>query len=221
MACRFPQQAQLLVLLAASSLVACTRPVAVDGRWSEGVPRSQSFSRVLVVGISPDVNQRCAFEQAMAAALRSATVTATMSCSAMTTAVPLTRENVERAVATLGADAVLATRLVTSSAKVKEGGSADARGGGYYKATGTGYEYGYGYWGAYGVPVVYAEFEVAPSVFSISGTVHILTMLYATSDASLVYTLDTKAKDLASRQMALAEITPEIAANLGKEGLVR
>ena len=38
----------------------------VKGTWQEGAPRKQSFSRVLVVGVSPNVNQRCAFEFFMA-----------------------------------------------------------------------------------------------------------------------------------------------------------
>lgn len=198
-------------------LSGCSRQVVVDGAFSEGVARAGSFANILVVGVSPEVNGRCAFEQALAADLRSHSVKATMSCSVMSTKEPLTRESVERAVATLGADAVLATTLVASSAKAKEGGSADARGGGYYKATGIGYDY----WGPYGVPVVYAEFETAPSVFSISGTAELSTRLFETRDATVVYTLTTKAKNLASREMAIAQITPAISDRLLKDGLVR
>ena len=58
---------------------------------------------------------------------------------------------------------------------------------------------------------MYGEFETAPSVFSISGTVEIQTRLFETRGATLVYSLDTKAKNLDSREMALAEITPAIA----------
>ena len=121
-------------LLAAACLTGflngCSRQVVVDGEYSEGVPRGGGFANILVVGVSPDVNGRCAFEQALAADLRRHSIKATMSCSVMSTKEPLTRESVERAVATLGADAVLATSLIASTAKAKEGGSADARGGG-------------------------------------------------------------------------------------------
>ena len=213
----------VLALLAAACLGGflngCSRQVVVDGAYSEGVARTGSFANILVVGVSPDVNGRCAFEQALAADLRSPTVKATMSCSVMDTKEPLTRESVERAVATLGADAVLATSLIASTAKAKEGGSADARGGGYYKATGYGYDYGY--WGAYGVPVVYGEFETAPSVFSISGTAELSSRLFETRDATIVYKLETKAKSFDSREMAIARITPAIADRLLKDGLVR
>jgi hypothetical protein len=211
-------------LLALAVLAGCTRQVAVKGDWIEGVAHQGGFANILVVGVSPDVNARCAFEQSMTANLRSDTVKATTSCAAMGTKTPLTRENVEQAVAKVGADAVVATSLVDFSAGAKEGGSADARGGGYYKATDIGYASYYGAiggFGAYGVPVVYAEFETAPSVFSVSGTVHLSTRVFETIDAALVYALDTKAKNLQSREMALAAITPEIVASLRDEGLLR
>jgi hypothetical protein len=211
----------VLALIAIGCLTGCTRQVAVDGAWTKDVARKGAFTNILVVGVSPDINARCAFEQSMTANLRSDTVKATTSCAAMGTKTPLTRENVELAVAKVGADAVLATSLVDFSAKAKEGGSADARGGGYYKATGVGYATGYGGFGAYGVPVVYAEFETAPSVFSIAGTVHLSTNVFETRDATLLYSLDTKAKNLESREMALAEITPEIVERLQRDGLLR
>lgn len=208
-----------LVLMAAGYLVGCTRPVVVAGAFSEGGARSGGFANLLVVGVSPDVNQRCAFEYSMAASLRSASVKATTSCALMSTKEPITRQGIEQVVATLGADAVLATSLVDYSAVAKEGGSADARGGGYYKATDAGFATGY--WGVYGVPVAYAEFQTAPSVFSISGTARIATRLFETRGATLVYSLDTKAKNLESREMALAGITPAIADRLLRDGLLR
>ncbi len=209
----------ILALLAAGILSGCSRSVVVDGSFNKAVPRAGGFTNILVVGVSPDINGRCAFEQALAADLRSQTVKATMSCSVMDTREPLTRELVERAVATLGADAVLATTLVASTAKAKEGGSADARGGGYYKGTDFGYDYGF--YGAYGVPVVYGEFQVAPSVFSISGTARLSTRLFRADDATIVYTVVTKAKNLSSREMAIAKIAPAITDRLRREGLIR
>jgi hypothetical protein len=213
----------VLALLAAGILAGCARQMAlgvdVDGAYPPGVARSGGFANILVLGVSPDINQRCAFEQAMASNLRSDVVKATMSCSVMSTREPITREGIEKAVATLGADAVLATTLVDSSARMKEGGSADARGGGYYKPTGYGYDTGY--FGVYGVPVVYGEFETAPSVFSVSGTARLSSRLFETRGAALVYTVETTAKNLPSRELALAEITPAIAERLQKDGLVR
>ncbi len=203
----------VLALLAAGCLSGCAGQVAVDGAWTEGIAHTGGFANILVVGVSPDVNQRCAFEQAMAANLRSDSVKATMSCSVMSDGQPLTREGVEHAVAKIGADAVLATSLIASTAKAKEGGSADARGGAYYKATDIDY--------VFGVTVVSAEFVTAPSVFSITGTAELSSRLFETRNATVVYTLVTKAKNLPSREMAIAQITPAIADRLLKDGLLR
>lgn len=209
------------MMAAVLTLTACAGQVAVDGAFQPEAGRGGGFGNILVVGVSPDINQRCAFEQAMASSLRQEAVKATTSCSVMTTSAPLTREGVEQAIAAIGADAVLATSLVKagSSVAVKEGGSADARGAGYYKATGFGYETGY--WGAYGVPVVYGEFETAPSVFSISGAVQITSRFFEAGSATLLYVLDTKARNLQSREMALATVTPAISERLRKDGLLQ
>ncbi len=209
-----------LLPLIAMALAGCVPGVRVDGAFNPDSPHRGGFANYLVVGVSPDVNQRCAFEQALAASLRSRGVKATMSCSVMDTGERLTREGVEKAVASAGADAVVATSLVAVSAGVKEGGTADTRGAGYYKATGTGFDYGYGYWGAYGVPVIYGEFETAPSVFTISGTAELESRLFATRDAGLVYSLKTRADGLASREMAVAEIGIGIADRLHADRLL-
>lgn len=208
-----------LVGIAVAGLAGCSQTVKTEGQWGENVPRGQGYSRLLVVGLSPDINVRCAFENDLAANLRSATVTAKTSCSVLGTKEPITRENIERGIATFDADAVLATRLVDASAKLAEGGTDDTQGGGYYKATGSGYTTGY--WGAYGVPVIYGEFQTAPSLFSVQGTIHIKTSVYETRGATLVYSVDTEATNLETREQALVDITPAIAASLRQNGLVR
>jgi hypothetical protein len=208
-----------LVGLVVTGLAGCNRTVSNDAKWGEGVPHSQAFSRLLVVGLSPDANVRCAFENDLAYNLRSPTVTAKTSCSVLGTKEPITRESVERGIASFGADAVLATRLVDASSKLQEGGTAETRGGGYYKATDLGYATNY--WGVYGVPVVYGEFQTAPSLFSIRGTIRIMTSVYETRGATMVYSVETKAKNLESREQALVDITPAIAERLRRDGLVR
>jgi hypothetical protein len=77
---------------------------------------------------------------------------------------------------------------------------------------------GYGY---YGVPVVYGEIREAAVINTVEGKVEILSMLYATSDASLVYEMTTTAHDLYSRDSGLSTITPPIAKRLQGAGLIR
>ena len=102
-----PSLLPALLLLSAGWLAASPSHAAVTGEWSDNVSRDQSFSRVLVVGISEDFNQRCAFERVMASRIKSATTVAFVSCDVMPPKEPLTRESIEAAVAAKNADAVL------------------------------------------------------------------------------------------------------------------
>jgi hypothetical protein len=221
--------ALLLLLAAATTLPGCAQqPVKVQGEWQDGASRDQPFTRVLVVGVSPDYNQRCAFEGFVANQMRSEATTVFTSCRVLSSKEPLTRENVERAIAEHNADAVLATFLVAAEIEATEGGTNETRGEGYYKATGidyaTGYYGGYGAYrgyGVYGVPVVYGEFHTAPPLTTVQGSVEISSRLYETTGATLVYELTTTAHDLESRAGGLAEVSGAMADRLRKDGLVR
>ena len=206
-------------VLVAAAGCATTNAIKSDGAWAADAARNQSFSRLLVVGVSPDINQRCAFEDSLAQALRSASVGAETSCSILGAKEPLTREAVEKAVASIKADAVLATRPLGGSTQLKEGGTIESRGDVRYKATDIGY--GYGYYGAYGVPVVYGEFQTAPAEFYLEGGGSVRTEVYETGKAGLVYSMQTDAKRLESRSQGLIVVTSSIADELRKAGLVR
>jgi hypothetical protein len=203
-----------LLLLAASLLAASPSDAQVKGGWSEGAARDQSFSRVLVVGLSPDLNQRCAFERSMAGQIRTGGTTAFISCDAIPKDTPLSRESIEAAVAAKNADAVLVTSLVSQSSQVEEGGTEDSRGMAMYKASDA-------YFGPYGGTVVAGMYHTAEPLTAIQGDAHILSKMYETRGATAVYTVDTKVKRIESRGQVLAEITPPIAKKLRKEGLIR
>ena len=191
----------------------------VSGAWQEGAPRKQAFSRVLVVGVSPNVNQRCAFEFFMASQLQSESVEAVRSCDAVKEKTPLTLESIEQAVAMAQADAVLATSLVAREFEAKEGGSRDTRGNASYKATDAGFATGY--YGVYGVPVVYGEFATAPAFTIAQGEARVSSRFYQTRDRALLYTLETKATKLESTDAALHDFAAAIADKLRREGLTR
>src|SRR5512133_1764360 len=98
-----------VALLGAALLAgAAQAKTSVKGTWAEGAPHDTSFSRVLVVGVSPSVNQRCAFEFFMASRLQGESVQVIPSCQVVKEKTPLTRESIEQAVAAIQADAVLA-----------------------------------------------------------------------------------------------------------------
>ena len=189
--------------------------VSVKGTWQDGAPRSQTYARLLVIGVSPDRDLRCAFESTFASQLRSASTTVISSCSQMTTTEPLTRENVERVAAVVQADAVLATRLVSMHTGQGEGTSNDMRGDSLYKATDFAY-------GAYGMPVTYVDFQTAPPLTSITRSLHVLTKLYETHGATLIYTIDTitKSQEIDSTEATLVTITQPTADRLRRAGLI-
>jgi len=194
-------------------------PVKSDGAWAEGAVRGKGYSRLLVVGVSPDINQRCAFEDSLAQALRSAGAGAETSCSVLGSKEPLTREAVEKGIAAMTADAVLAARPLGGSARLQEGGTRETRGAGYYKATDFGYAYDY--WGAYGVPVVYGQFQTAPAEYFLEGSGRVRVDVFDTTGATLVYTAQVEASRLESRTQGMLVITSAITDQLGRDGLIR
>lgn len=201
------------LLLAAVASLAVFPSHASDGAWSDGVSHDQSFSRVLVVGISPDFNVRCSFERALASKIKSANTVAIVSCSAIPANTELTRESVEAAVAANNADAVLTTSLISREWDAKQGGHRDSQGAALYKPIDS-------YYGYYGT-VVAAEFYTAKPITTVEGAAHVTTKLYETRGATVVYTLDTKVKKIESRAEGIAAITDPIVQKLRKERLIR
>lgn len=208
-----PSHALVPLLLAIAGLVSCAQPLKATGDWNKGATRPQSFKKLLIVGVSPDYKQRCNFEAVLSTTLRSENVNAIASCSAMTADEKLSRESVERVVASLGTDGVLASRLVAATTSAKEGGSQDTRGSAMYKAT----DMGYGY---YGMPVVYGDFAASPSIFSLETKFDITTQLFETRGGSLVYTLKTTGKTQDAARVVLDDISTAIAHRLRQAGLI-
>ena len=207
----------LLLLLAGAWLAGCAGQPSVKSAWQGDASRKQTFHRILVVGVSPHYDQRCAFEFSLVSQLKRSAIVAVPSCDLIKSDEPLTRAGVERAVASINADAVLATNLVASGWDAKEGAGRDSRGGGYYKASD--YGYAFNYYG-YGVPVVYGQFVESPSITTVHGQVHVASKLYETQGASTVYTVEVKVGELESFQSFLLAVPPEIADRLRRDGLI-
>ena len=210
--------APLLLLLGCATLSGCSS-VATSGAWQSDAPRNLSFKKVLVVGLSPHYNTRCSFEYSVARAISNgSTMVGMTSCSFMPMEVELTRDNLVKAIAASHADSVLVTSLVAMKMSAEEGAGRDSLGSALYKAT----DYGYvaGYYGGYGMPVVYGTFVTSPSITTLQGDIHVMSRLFETQGAKLIYTVDTKAKDLESRDDALLDITPAIVGRLRQEKLI-
>jgi hypothetical protein len=214
---RSPIIASILFAVAGAAISGCAS-TSVSGEWQADAPRNVSFKNVLVVGLTPAYNQRCAFEYSLARAISNGTVVGISSCDIMTSKQDLTRENLVKAVASTHADAVLVTSLIAMKMETKEGAGTDSLGSALYKATDAGYVTGY--YGGYGMPVVYGTFVTSPSITTLQGDIHIMTRLFETQGAKLIYTIDTKSKDLQSRDEAILDLIPAIAGRLRQEKLV-
>ena len=203
-----------LLVLGAGSLAASQSHAAAKGTWSEGVSRDQTFSRVLIVGVGPDLNQRCNFERTLAASIKSEDTEAFIACDVMPPRTELSRESIEAAVAEKNADAVLATHLVDRSWEVNDRGSNDTRGTANYKATDS-------YYGIYGGTVIAADFRVSGPVANVKGQAEVTSELYETSGATVVYTVETKVRNIQSTDSGMAAIASPIGKRLRKEKLIR
>lgn len=190
--------------------------VSVKGSWQDGASRDQTYARLLVIGVSPDRDLRCAFESTFASQLMSASTTVISSCSKMSVKEPLSRENVERVAASVGADAVLVTRLVSIDTGHGEGNSHDMRGSSVYKPTDFGTD-------AYGMPVTYVDFQTAAPLASLKRSLHVSTKLYQAQGGTLIYSVDTetKSQEIDSTEATLAAITAPTADRLRRVGLIR
>jgi hypothetical protein len=205
---------QTLLLLGAASLPGLlSAGASVKAAWVDGASRKQTFARVLVVGISPNVDQRCPFERALATRLKNESTFAVASCDVVAQKNPLTRESIEAAVASQNADAVITTSLISKAWSVNEGNGNDTRADGFYKATDA-------YYGYYGT-VVAADFQTSESVTTLKGQAHITSKVYETHGATVVYTIDTSVKNVESGDAGLIEITIPIGKRMRKDGLIR
>jgi hypothetical protein len=211
--------ATVLVVLCAGWLSGCAQQAKVTSDRQGNGRQQQSFTRVLVVGVSPNVNARCAFEHFMVSQMQSAATTVIASCDAVAQPNPLTRESIDAAVVSQQADAVVATLLVSRSVSSEEGGGRDTRGNASYKATDSGFTTGY--YGVYGVPVIYGEFQSAPPITTAQGEVRVTSNVYETRGPALVYTADTVAKDLESSDTGFSKVAAAIADRLRRDGLIK
>ena len=208
-------------LLAATLwLAGCANHAKVSGQWLDGAARKQEpYKAVLLVGVTPDLNARCAFEHFLARHLQTEQTEAIASCDVVDRKQPLTREMIEAAVVDQQIDAVLATILVSKEWSVEEGGSRDTRGNAQYKATDAGWASGY--YGVYGVPVIYGEFQANASSLNLTGEVEVRSRIFDTRGKVPVYEMHTRADQLGSTDVALATITEAIAEGVRDAGLTR
>jgi hypothetical protein len=211
---KFAPVESTLLILSLAWLSGCAGSASLRSAWQGSAPHP-SFSRVLIVGINANFDQRCAFEFSLASWFSGTSTLPLVSCNTMMPKDPLTRATIERVAAAEHADAVLTSAVVTLQVSAQPGYTIP-----YYQVTGRGYVTGP--MGEYGVPVAFVQLESTTSVPTISGDIHIVTKLFDAHDATLVYTLDMQAKsdDVQSSSTAIETITGKIAAQLRRDGVI-
>jgi hypothetical protein len=206
-------------VVAALAVPGCAQ-TTVSSQSHGAAPVGAPYARVLVVGISPDEKFRCRFERFLAAKINSEGTKSVASCDAVDQVVPLTLESIQKAVDWLKVDAVVATSLVDREWSTEERTGRDERGTANYKATDAGIGYYGGWYGVYGVPVVYGEFVATPPVTTLSGTAELTTKVYATKGPTLVYSIDTKVKKQDWVDRSYSGVTVPITDRLRRAGLI-
>jgi hypothetical protein len=206
----------LLFVAGAIGLAGCASgpSTTATSQWKDKSAHGGPFERVIVVGVSADVNQRCPFERLLASRINEGTTKAIASCDAVEQKDPLTRESIVAAVASQKADGVLSTKLVSFEWDTQAGGDRDTRGGRNFKALGTGYDY-------YGVPTVYGELQTATPITTLKGEAHVTTDAWAIQGPTVVYTLDSAVRQFESRDQGLITLVGPIAERLRKDGVIR
>jgi len=133
----------------------------------------------------------------------------------MTPTERLTQANIERVVATVHADAVLTTAVVSVHTSEQKGEPTP-----YYQVVGQGYVTGP--LGAYGIPVAFVQLESTTPLPTVTGDVHLITKLFDTKDATLLYSLDTQANDnaLQSTASTMDDLSSQIGDRLRRDGVL-
>jgi hypothetical protein len=193
---------------------------SVKSAWQQPDRPTSPFSRILILGISANFTQRCAFEYSLASQFQGSSTMPISSCDSMTPADKLTRANIERVVAATHADAVLTSAVVTMQMGSKQGNDMDTRGRDYYKVT----DYGWvtDEMGDYGVPVDFVQLDTTTPLTQITGSVHILSKLFDVKGAKLLYTQDTETKsdDFQSTASSIETVTSQIGNKLRRDGVI-
>jgi hypothetical protein len=190
-------------------LIGCSQPTQTASTWHAHGAAGRPFGKILVVGVTENSNQRRRFENAMVSVLEGGSSVAWASHELMPSNEPLNRDSVGKIVESTGADAVLATRLVSHEVA---GEQVDARTGVKTNPQGQSVTNFFRY--------DYDEFEEA-AYLVVKSTVTLTTEIYETSEGELVYSVDTTTYEKESEFEIIDEATRAIAERLRQDRVTR
>lgn len=177
------------------------------------------FQRILVIGVTADMESRQAFESALASAIAKEGGTAAPSYTILPDSEQVSEEQLHAALEREEIDAVVLTRLLSVDkdsqyTPPKKYNKPRTR---YYPA---GWGYGFGYGGFYGFyGTTYAAVH-EPGYFDTSTTLRLETSLYSVATNDLVWTGQSETIDPDSIEDARASITQAVAKQLKQERLI-
>ena len=73
-----------------------------------------------------------------------------------------------------------------------------------------------------GIPVAFVQLESTTPLPTVTGDIHLITKLFDAKDATLLYSLDTQAKDnaLQSTESTMDDLTGQIGNRLRRDGVI-
>ena len=200
------------IVCATLALTGCANHAVLSSVWHDEAYQRQSFSRVVVVGVSDNIFRRTVFEEAVAAELTSGTTEAWPSAHLMNPETPLNEDTLSTVVKDKQADALLITRLADTQVKANE---VDSRVD--VEATSIGgnvvdfFRYDY-------------EDVEQPGYLQAKVTVVLSTNLYETASGKLVYSIESVTTDKDTEYSSVVyevieNTSVEIARRLRRDGL--
>jgi hypothetical protein len=209
------RRALLTFLLTALVLTGCAKGTKVDRIRHEARAVGAPYSKVLIVGVTPNEGLRWRWERLMASTLSDEGIIAWASVREMGYDTPLNRDSVAAAVRKTGAEAVLISRLIHQKVKPEEveertdtkvlRSDEFASDGGFIIDF---FSYNY-------------QEVQEPSYTLLTSTVKIATDLYDAEIGKLVYSLRTTTYKKQTEWEVLDEVTIAIAKRLRRDRMTR
>jgi len=195
----------LAILLGIACLTGCSS-VSLQSSWKDTSTPSRQYRKILVVGISERPQMRQVFEEVFVAEARKRGITGIASYTLTGVAATPSRDSLEQAVKTSGADSVITTRLVG----IKE--NRDTRSGFILTS--------HGATTISGIPVSYATFVHQPVEVTTSTNAAIETNLFNTETGIMTWSGITNAVNPEGIITIASEVANIVLNELVKGGLL-
>lgn len=205
---RIPLASLAVAVLAMATLAACSS-TSLKEAWTDPEYKGQPLKRVLVIGVTENVRNRRAFEDAMVSAFRGRGVEAISSATISPPSMEIDEDMLRAKVKELNADAVLVTRMVGVEKETiyTPGTSTYTRAPRYYSF----HDYYSTAYQAVYEPGYIREYDV----------VKLESNLYESREEKLIWSVASSSFAPQSAQEVINELSKIIIEDMARNGLVR